>query len=521
MEERPETELISIPATPRASTPEILTPSGQRSPRPPSKEAKSSNAWTPTSFISPRFLSPIGTPMKRVLINMKGYLEEVGHLTKLNPQDAWLPITESRNGNAHYAAFHNLNAGVGFQALVLPVAFAFLGWSWGILSLTIAYFWQLYTLWILVQLHEAVPGKRYNRYVELAQAAFGERLGVWLALFPTVYLSAGTATALILIGGETMKLFFQIVCGPLCTSNPLTTVEWYLVFTSLCIVLSQLPNLNSIAGLSLIGAITAITYSTMVWVLSVSQQRPPSISYQPLSLPSFGASIFSVMNALGIIAFAFRGHNLALEIQATMPSTFKHPAHVPMWKGAKVAYFFIAMCLFPVAIGGFWAYGNLMPSGGILNALYGFHSHDIPRGLLALTFLLVVFNCLSSFQIYSMPVFDSFEAGYTSRTNRPCSIWVRSGFRVFYGFISFFIGVALPFLSSLAGLLGGLTLPVTFAYPCFMWVLIKKPIKYSFNWYFNWILGWLGIAFSLAFSIGGVWSMVNSGLKLKFFKPPN
>ncbi|KAK8596783.1 hypothetical protein V6N13_001390 [Hibiscus sabdariffa] len=410
MEERPETELISIPATPRVSTPEIQTPSGQRSPRPPSKETKSS-AWTPTSFISPRFLSPIGTPMKRVLINMKGYLEEVGHLTKLNPQDAWLPITESRNGNAHYAAFHNLNAGVGFQALVLPVAFAFLGWSWGILALTIAYCWQLYTLWILVQLHEAVPGKRYNRYVELAQAAFGERLGVWLALFPTVYLSAGTATALILIGGETMKLFFQIVCGPLCSSNPLTTVEWYLVFTSLCIVLSQLPNLNSIAGLSLVGAVTAITYSTMVWVLSVSQQRPPTISYEPLSLPSSAAAFFSVMNALGIVAFAFRGHNLVLEIQATMPSTFKHPAHVPMWRGAKVAYFFIAMCLFPVAIGGFWAYGNLMPSGGILNALYGFHSHDIPRGLLALTFLLVVFNCLSSFQIYSMPVFDSFEAG--------------------------------------------------------------------------------------------------------------
>ncbi|PON70106.1 Amino acid transporter, transmembrane domain containing protein [Parasponia andersonii] len=539
MEERPETELISIPATPRGvSTPEIQTPTGQRSPRPASKEAKSSTAWTPTSFISPRFLSPIGTPMKRVLINMKGYLEEVGHLTKLNPQDAWLPITESRNGNAHYAAFHNLNAGVGFQALVLPVAFAFLGWreekrkkpeytsglvlahshaSWK--NLTNVF--DLLAVGLIDKLHEAVPGKRYNRYVELAQAAFGERLGVWLALFPTVYLSAGTATALILIGGETMKLFFQIVCGPLCSSNPLTTVEWYLVFTSLCIVLSQLPNLNSIAGLSLVGAVTAITYSTMVWVLSVSQQRPPTISYEPMSLPSFSASVFSVLNALGIVAFAFRGHNLVLEIQATMPSTFKHPAHVPMWRGAKVAYFFIALCLFPVAIGGYWAYGNLMPSGGILNALYGFHSHDIPRGLLAMTFLLVVFNCLSSFQIYSMPVFDSFEAGYTSRTNRPCSIWVRSGFRVFYGFVSFFIGVALPFLSSLAGLLGGLTLPVTFAYPCFMWVLIKKPTKYSFNWYFNWILGWLGIAFSLAFSIGGVWSMVNNGLKLKFFKPPN
>lgn len=43
-----------------------------------------------------------------------------------------------------------------------------------------------------------------------------------------------------------------------------------------------------------------------------------------------------------------------------MPSTFKKPAHVPMWRGAKVAYIFIAMCLFPVAIGGYWAYGNLV-----------------------------------------------------------------------------------------------------------------------------------------------------------------
>lgn len=112
-----------------------------------------------------------------------------------------------------------------------------------------------------------------------------------------------------------MKLFFQIVCGPTCTSNPLTTVEWYLVFTSLSIVLSQLPNLNSIAGLSLVGAVTAITYSTMVWVLSVSQQRPPSISYEPLSLASPSSSLFLALNALGIVAFSFRGHNLVLEIQ--------------------------------------------------------------------------------------------------------------------------------------------------------------------------------------------------------------
>jgi hypothetical protein len=46
----------------------------------------------------------------------------------VHPKDEWLPITESRNGNAYFAAFHILNSNIGFQALMLPVAFATLGW---------------------------------------------------------------------------------------------------------------------------------------------------------------------------------------------------------------------------------------------------------------------------------------------------------------------------------------------------------------------------------------------------------
>jgi hypothetical protein len=88
-------EMVSLPATPRGpSTPE-----------------------------------PRGTPARRVVDGLRGYLEEVGHLTRLDPRDAWLPVTESRGGNACYAAFHSLNAGLGFQALLLPLAFPALGWS--------------------------------------------------------------------------------------------------------------------------------------------------------------------------------------------------------------------------------------------------------------------------------------------------------------------------------------------------------------------------------------------------------
>lgn len=81
---------------------------------------------TPRSPFSTKILmSPLASPMKKALT----YMEEIGHLTKLHdPQDAWLPITESRSGNAYYAAFHTLSSGIGVQALLLPLAFITLGW---------------------------------------------------------------------------------------------------------------------------------------------------------------------------------------------------------------------------------------------------------------------------------------------------------------------------------------------------------------------------------------------------------
>jgi len=73
-------------------------------------------------------MTPIGTPIHRTLHNLQHYLEEVGHTTTLNVRDTWLPLTESRNGNTVYAAFHNLNAMIGYQAIFLPFAFMYLGW---------------------------------------------------------------------------------------------------------------------------------------------------------------------------------------------------------------------------------------------------------------------------------------------------------------------------------------------------------------------------------------------------------
>ncbi|XP_059643763.1 lysine histidine transporter-like 8 [Cornus florida] len=514
-------DIRSAPITPRSASirpiPPISAPPSQfhspslsRSPLLSTGDHPAAATKTPNKSRTPRFITPLGSPLRKAL-----------HLTKLDPQDAWLPITESRNGNAYYAAFHTLCSGIGIQALILPVAFTILGWTWGIICLTLAFIWQLYTLYLLVQLHESTEtGMRYSRYMQLFSATFGEKLANFIALFPIMYLAGGTCVALIIIGGSTSKMFFQIVCGTTCTVETLTTVEWYLVFTCAAVLLSQLPNLNSIAGVSLVGAITAVGYCTLMWAVSVAEGRLPNVSYNPVKANSQLVRVFDLLNALGIIAFAFRGHNLILEIQATMPSSEKHPSRVPMWRGVKFAYALIAMCIFPLAIGGYWAYGHMIPeNGGMLTALYAFHGKDASQFILGLTSLFVIINAVSSFQIYGMPMFDDMESKYTMRMKKPCPWWLRAIFRAMFGYGCFFVAVAIPFLGSLAGLIGGIALPVTLAYPCFMWLKVKKPKVYSPIWWLNWGLGLLGMGLSAVLIAAGVYVVIDTGIEVSFFKP--
>jgi hypothetical protein len=170
-------EVQSAPPTPRPPTPPVVStpPSQIQSPRAPSGGRSPLHAMASPlrAMASPlrAMATPLASPVRKAVAGVKA----VGNITRLaDPRDAWLPITESRSGNAYYAAFHNLSSGIGFQALVLPTAFASLGWTWAIICLTLAFGWQLYTLWLLVRLHEPVAGAtRYSRYMHLANTVFG------------------------------------------------------------------------------------------------------------------------------------------------------------------------------------------------------------------------------------------------------------------------------------------------------------------------------------------------------------
>lgn len=443
---------------------------------------------------------------------------------ELNPVDAWLPITESRNGNIFYAVFHLISSGIGSQALLLPVAFAALGWTWGVICLSISFAWQLYTIWLLVILAESVPGTRYSRYLHLAVVAFGPKLGKLLAIFPVMYLSGGTCVMLIITAGGNMETLYKIACGggSTCEAKSLTGVEWFLVFTCMAIAIAQiLPNLNSVAKVSMVGAITAVAYCTFIWALSINKGRSNGVSYSPSQESKSDMAEFgNIFNAIGKIALAFRGHNLVLEIQGTLPSSRRNPSCQTMWKGTTISYLLIAMCLFPLTITGFWAYGNKVPvNGGLLSALSQVHGHNTSKHVMGTIYLLVLINSLSSFQIYAMPVFDNLEFQYVSKKKQRCPGWVRAGIRLFFGGLTFFIAVAFPFLGSLAPLIGGIALPLTYVYPCFMYILIKKPSRSGAMWWLNVGLGCLGTILSVMLVVAAAWNLADKGLHANFFRP--
>lgn len=102
--------------------------------------------------------------------------------------------------------------------------------------------------------------------------------------------------------------------------------------------------------------------------------------------------IFDAFNGIGTIAFAFAGHSVVLEIQATIPSTPEVPSKKPMWKGVVVAYIIVILCYLCVAISGFWAFGDLVEDDVLI-------SLERPAWLIAAANFMVFIHVIGSYQV--------------------------------------------------------------------------------------------------------------------------
>jgi hypothetical protein len=221
--------------------------------------------------------------------------------------------------------------------------------------------------------------------------------------------------------------------------------------------------------------------------------------------PTAAGKVFGFFEALGAVAFAYAGHNVVLEIQATIPSTPEMPSKKPMWKGVVVAYVIIALQYFPVALVGYWALGNTVDDNILITL-------KKPKWLIAIANMMVVLHVVGSYQVYAMPVFDMIEMVLVKKLRFPPGLPVRLVARTAYvGNISeihfftlklspsenrdlnstnktnglqsiavaaftMFIAITFPFFGGLLGFFGG------FAFaPTTYFVSIPNPFRFHYS----------------------------------------
>ena len=137
--------------------------------------------------------------------------------------------------------------------------------------------------------------------------------------------------------------------------------------------------------------VLSYSYSTIAWAASAHKGVQENVQYG-YAAKSTSGTVFNFFNALGDVAFAYAGHNVVLEIQATIPSTPEKPSKGPMWRGVVVAYIVVALCYFPVALVGYWMFGNEVKDNILM-------SLEKPKWLIAMANMFVVVHVIGGYQV--------------------------------------------------------------------------------------------------------------------------
>ncbi|EFH63638.1 amino acid permease [Arabidopsis lyrata subsp. lyrata] len=423
----------------------------------------------------------------------------------------WLPVTASREAKWYYSAFHNVTAMVGAGVLGLPFAMSQLGWGPGLVAIIMSWAITFYSLWQMVELHEAVPGKRLDRYPELGQEAFGPKLGYWIVMPQQLMVQIASDIVYNVTGGKSLKKFVELLFPNL---EHIRQTYYILGFAALQLVLSQSPDFNSIKIVSLLAALMSFLYSMIASVASIAKGTHHRPSTYGVRGDTVASMVFDAFNGIGTIAFAFAGHSVVLEIQATIPSTPEVPSKKPMWKGVVVAYLIVIVCYLFVAISGFWAFGDLVEDDVLI-------SLERPAWLIAAANFMVFIHVIGSYQVFAMIVFDTIESYLVKTLKFAPSTTLRLVARSTYVALICLVAVCIPFFGGLLGFFGGLVFSSTsYFLPCIIWMIMKRPKRYSVHWWCSFLIQIAivtGILIAILAPIGGMRHIILSARTYKLF----
>ncbi|KAF8060318.1 LHT2 [Scenedesmus sp. PABB004] len=429
-----------------------------------------------------------------------------------------------RTANWLDVAYHSVTGMVGAGVLGLPAVFSHLGWAGGVIMLLFSFWVSWYTYKQLVYMHE-VPDldakeagglRRMDRYDQLSTYILGKRRGKLVLMPFQLAVLVGIAITYTVVGGDSLAAFSNFVSR----GGTAYMGKWpfYVIFGGLQLLLSLLPSFNELSLVSLLGAIMSVAYCTIAVAMSATVNPPHgSVGYDPMAVPRSPVSrTMGIFNAISSVLFAYGGHNVALEIQATIPIGGKHPASsVPaMMRGVNITFVVTGLAYFGVSIVGFWAFGIGVADNVLLSFTHGPYSWVV-----AMADMFVVVHVAAAYQVYTQPVFQMIEVDIRRRTGAArVNPFLATAIRLSYVAAVTVVGIVIPFFSSLMGLVGAIAItPTTFLLPPLFWLLYKQPERWGLEWAVNvFLVGITGVIGVLG-TVGSIYSIAEAWGSFKVF----
>uniref|UniRef100_A0A804RB94 Amino acid transporter transmembrane domain-containing protein n=1 Tax=Zea mays TaxID=4577 RepID=A0A804RB94_MAIZE len=416
--------------------------------------------------------------------------------------DDWLPINSSRKAKWWYSAFHNVTAMVGAGVLGLPYAMSELGWGPGIAVMILSWIITLYTLWQMVEMHEMVPGKRFDRYHELGQHVFGDRLGLWIVVAQQLAVEVSLNIIYMVTGGQSLKKFHDVICDGGRCGGDLKLSYFIMIFASVHLREERgrglpparhdhpregvrLPGRPRGRGVRLLGA-----------------QRGAG---DPGHHPVHAGQAVQEGHVEGRLCRLRRRRHLLLPrhvrrvLGLRQRRRREHPHHALQ---AQVAH-----CP--------RQHDGRRPCHWQLPGTYGTNI-----SLLHIQVTYTPYPChWLSVQVYAMPVFDMIETVLVKKMRFAPSLTLRLIARSVYVAFTMFLGITFPFFGGLLSFFGGLAFaPTTYFLPCIMWLKVYKPKRFGLSWFINWICIVIGVLLLILGPIGGLRQIILSATTYKFYQ---
>ncbi|CAN0879469.1 Amino acid permease 1 [Linum grandiflorum] len=292
-----------------------------------------------------------------------------------------------RTGTWVTASAHVITAVIGSGVLTLAWAIAQLGWvTW-------------YTSTLLADSYRSPDtGDRNPTYMDAVRASLGGRK-VQLCGIAQYCALVGTTVGYTITAAISMSNVKKANCYHVAGDDDndkcqvSSNYTYMLIFGSIQLALSQIPEFHKLSWLSILAAVMSFTYSTVGFGLSVARVAGRSLASTTLTgVSGVGAAqkVWRTFQAIGNIAFAYAFSTVLLEIQDTLRSG---PPENKEMKKASFAGITITTILYIVCgCTGYAAFGNNV----LGDYLGGFHE---PFWLIDLANICIVIHLIGAYQV--------------------------------------------------------------------------------------------------------------------------